>query len=296
MGWKKLLAGGFLGGVSLFAVGVVLVVLVVLVATVGGFWWLFLDDNPQLYYDARPAEVNDARLSGSGYERVGNTAFNVSVTPIPRSVKGVHLRTWATLYAKGPALSSEDPGGEQGPDQSVDPADGSVVAVFSTSALQVGPVAFNPLVYASDPGLLDDSGVLIEKLEDYLPANVSEVTDVDVESSRDVEMLGQETQMTTFSGTLVLEEGSEIRVRMYLARAVEDGELVIAMGIAPADGRSADEFAGLVRAIEMGDWDAEPDWKPPDPEEGPAGPGDSPSGDSPDRSFAASSVSRGALA
>jgi hypothetical protein len=104
-------------------------------------------------------------------------------------------------------------------------------------------------------------------------------------------MLGQETKMTTFSETLILEADSEVRVRMYLARAVRDGELVIAMGIAPADERSADEFAGLVRGIEMGDWDAEPDWTPPDPDEAPGN--DGTSDGTPGQSIAASAVVRG---
>lgn len=253
MRWK-LLAGGIFGGVSLAAIVVVAVVLLVVLAAVGGVVWFFVDDDPLLYYDARPATVDEGTLQETGYQRVNDTAFESEFTPIPEG-KPIVVRTWATLYV--------DPGAERADgNASFDPANASMVSVFSTSALQLGPVAFHPLVYASDPGLLDASGGLIDELETWLPEDVASVTDVDVESTRDVELLGQETQMTTFTGELVLENDAgndTVRVRMYLARTVKDGELVIVLGLGPPDERTGDEFASMVEGVEMGEWGAEPD-------------------------------------
>ncbi len=258
------MASKLLAGVSLAVVVVVFVVLVVAAAVVGGFLWFFIDDDPLLYYDARPATVDGGTLETTGYERVNDTAFETEWKPIPMG-KGIAVRTWSTLYVKPPPGYSGADGGS-GPasvDGAFDPTNVSMVAVFSTSALQLGPVAFHPLVYASDPGLLDASGALIDRFETWLPSEVSEVTGLDIESSREATMLGTDTDVTTFTGELVL-DGQDaggpgtVEVRMYLARAVVDGELVIALGVGPPSERTTDEFERLIEGVEMGEWGAEP--------------------------------------
>lgn len=258
------MASKLLAGASLAVVIVVFVALVVTVATIGGLLWFFIDDDPLLYYDARPATVDGGTLEATGYERVNDTAFETEWNPIPMG-KGIAVRTWSTLYVKPPPGYAGDDGGS-GPgtvNGSFDPANVSMVALFSTSSLELGPVAFQPLVYASDPGLLDASGALIDRFETWLPSEVSEVTGVDVESSREATMLGTDTNITTFTGELVLDSRDTagpgtVEVRMYLARAVVDGELVIALGVGPPNEQTTDEFETLVDGVEMGEWGAEP--------------------------------------
>jgi hypothetical protein len=253
-----------LAGVGLAAVLVIVVVLMVTLAAIGGLVWFFIDDDPLLHYDARPATVDDGTLKATGYERVNATDFEMEFTPIPRG-KGIAVRTWATLYVKLPPGVENDGGTAHGssPD-SFDPSTVSMAALFSTSALKVGPVAFNPLVYAAHPGLLDASGELIDRFETWLPKEVTEVTGVDVESSRQVSMLDTDSELSTFTGELVMRnestgEAEAVEVRMYLARAVVDGELVIALGVGAPDNETAEEFATLVEGVEMAAWGAEPE-------------------------------------
>jgi len=271
--WKVLL-GGLSAGALLAVLAVVVVVIVVIVAAIGGIWWFVTDDSPLLYYDARPAAADEPARSASGYQEINDTAFNLSYQPIPMIDRDVRVRSWVTVYAKGQTVAAlmNDSAADRPPDDgpepdSVDPEGDSLVTVFSMSALQLGPVSFNPVVYASDPALLGSSGVVIDAAETWLPRNVSNVTDVSVTSSREVEMLGQETRMTTFDGQLRLENGSRVDVRLYLARTVKDGELVLAFGIAPPGNETADDFATLVEGIEMGEWGATPGWVPPNSSE-----------------------------
>lgn len=293
--WKVVL-----GGLGLGIAGVVLVVVVVIVAAIGGIWWFVTDDAPLLSYDARPAVVDETTLAETEHTAINDTAFNVSYQPVPFVGRDVRVRTWVTVYASGVTLPNgsvapADTGTGTGPGSdeattrnatalpanataggSVDVANVSLVTVFSMSALQLGPVAFNPVVYATDPGLLDTSGVLIDRAETYLPRDVTDVSNVDVRSSREVTMLGTETEMTTLSGELNFADGEStdastpagpesIAVRFYVARVVHEGELVVVFGVAPPNGDTEVSFARLAEGVRMGEWGTKPGWTPPTP-------------------------------
>jgi|GEM_PF-6959250 len=294
MNWKVVV-----GGLGLGVGGVVLVVLVLVVAAIGGIWWFVTDDSPLLYYDARPAVVDDVALAETGYVAVNDTAFNLSYSVIPFVGRDVRVRSWVSVYASGVDLSNASAGGggsadfdpdantdsgsDAGRDSHPDPmapppappappmvgvGNVSFVTVFSMSALQAGPVALNPVVYATDPGLLDESGVLLDRAETYLPRDVTDVTNVDVRSSRDVRLLGAETEMTTFTGELALAgatgEPVAAEVQFYLARTVRNGELVVVLGVTPRRGGDEGTFATLVEHVRMGEWGATPGWSRPE--------------------------------
>lgn len=218
------------------------VVVAVLLFT-SGFGAFF--HSPLLYYDARPAYVAEEGLSATDYRAVNTTDVNHSFKPFP--LVEIQARTWVSLYASG--------GVAEGENESIDLANSSVAGVFSMSAMQLGPISANPLVYASDPRVLDASGILIAEVQKYLPRNVTEVTDLSVESEQSVTMLDRETTMTTLNGTLVLSNESTIDVRLYLARVVRDGELVVAFGIAPASKVDAREsFVTLAENVRLVEW------------------------------------------
>lgn len=239
MNWKLLVLG---------VVGVVC--LLVLAVLVGG--WLFItDDSRLLYYDSQPATVEESAVTQAGYTTVNTTEFNVSYRPVPVVARNVSLRVWASVYVGGVTTDGRPAQNlSEGGNVSVDVANTSAVTVFSMSSLELGPVAFNPLVYASDPGILNRSGLLIDQGETYLPRNVTNVTDLSVQSDRPVEMLGQETEMTTLSGTLrPTPESDPVNVTVYLARVTHEGDLVLAMGVAPVSGDTAGEFETLVEGV-----------------------------------------------
>jgi hypothetical protein len=288
--WKVVL-----GGLGIGVGGTVLVVLLIIVAFVGGVWWFVTDDAPLAYYDARPAVVDEATLAETEYRAINDTAFNVSYAPIPFVKRDVRARTWVTVYASGVRLPNSSTASGTGSgnatvgnattlpangttaDASVDLANVSLVTVSSMSALKLGPVALNPVVHGTSPDLLDASGVLIDRAEAYLPRNVTDVSNVDVRSSRDVTMLGTETEMTTLSGELTFDDenastdGStpggldSVAVQFYVARVVRQGELVVVFGVAPPNQDNEAAFATLVEGVRMGDRDAKPGWTAPTP-------------------------------
>lgn len=248
--WKAIL-----GGIGLGVLAVVFVVVLVIVAAIGGVAWFFLDPAPLLYYDARPAYVDDPGLEATGYKTLNSTDFTLGYAPITGG-KEVQMRTWTTVYVSGVEGPERDAvSGNTSGNASVDIANASVVTVFSMSSLGLGPVHLNPLVYATDPGLLNESGILLDQAETYLPSNVTNVTDVSIRSERRITMLGQETGMTTLDGTLELSNETTIDVRLYVARVVHEGELVIAFGIAPQNRDVADHnFGTLVYNLRQAEW------------------------------------------
>jgi len=247
----------FQSGSALVVVGLILA------GPVGAFF-----HAPLLYYDARPAYVADEGLAATDYRAVNTTDTNTSFEPIP--LVEIRARMWVSLYAKGlgggPQSGTEGarrgaPDGRQSTDDppTTDLENGSIVAVTSMSAMKLGPISANPLVYASDPRVLSASGQLIDEVEPYLPRNVSEVTNLTIRNERSVEMLNRETRLTTFDGTLVLSNDSRVDVRLYLTRVVRDGELVVVFGIVPAsDAGSADQFVTLAENVRLVEWGAQP--------------------------------------
>jgi hypothetical protein len=288
--WKVVL-----GGLGIGVVGTTVIVLLVIAAVVGGVWWFVTDDAPLAYYDARPAVVGETTLAETEYRAINDTAFNVSYSPIPFVGRDVRARTWVTVYASGVRLPNATTVPTAGSDDaavrnatmpsangntanaSVDAGNVSLVTVSSMSALKLGPLALNPVVHGTSPGLLDASGVLIDRAETYLPRNVSDVSNVDVRSSRDVTLLGKETEMTTLSGELdfadenASTDGSSqggpdsVAVQFYVARVVHRGELVVVFGVVPSTQDEEAVFATLVEGVRMGDRDTKPGWTPPTP-------------------------------
>jgi hypothetical protein len=238
---------------------------VLVIATVIGGGWLFLtDDSPLLFYDSRPATIEEPGRSDAGYAALNTSSFNVSYSPIPGVNRNLTLRVRASTYVSGlptpDAQQATATGpGPTGANGTVDVANASVVTVFSMSALELGPVAVNPLVYGSDPGVLDQSGFLIDQGESYLPSNVTNVTDLTVRSERPVRMLGTDTRMTRLSGSVTVSPAADpVNVTVYVARVTHEGDLVIIVGIAPVSGDASDEFATLAEHVRHWDTDDVP--------------------------------------
>ncbi|MFC6976852.1 DUF6517 family protein [Halomicroarcula sp. GCM10025709] len=240
MNWKRL------------AIAVVVGFVLVVAAVIGGAWLFVTDDSPLLFYDARPATVEEPARSEAGYTPVNTTSFNVSYRPVPGIARNVSLRVWASTYVSGVSAATDQPPAATSAsgDTTVDVANASVVTVFSMSSLELGPVAFNPLVYASDPGVLNQSGFLVDQGEAYLPSNVTNVTDLTVRSDRPVRMLGQDTQLTRLGGSVAVSPTSDpVNVTVYVARVTHEGNVVIVVGVAPISGDTGEEFATLVEGV-----------------------------------------------
>lgn len=238
--------------------GTLVVVAVVVVAgCVGGVVWVAVDDSPLVTYGASPAAVDDGGLERTGYREVHSTDvyLNQSLAPLILVDRDVSLRTWVSVYAKGVDLPEGGSGGGDGNpagrspgNTTLDPAEGSVVTLFSMSAMELGPVAANPLVHGTSPELLGGSGVVVDYLEGWVPG---EFTDVTVESTDRVRMLDRDTRATELSATVTgADGGTGANVTLYLARVTHEGDLVILLGVYPASTPdTAGEFRTLVEHV-----------------------------------------------
>lgn len=277
MRWKLLGAGTL--------VAIVLVALVV-VAAIGGMVWILIDGKPLVRYDASPATVPDAGQQASGYRLVNATAFDVAPLPWPIVRDELRVRVYLSVYLGGvdPSIptgipQAGEPGSATGspstggsgsggagvgdtggagaateplPDVStIDAGNVSIAMVMTSSAMQLGPVAFNPVVYASDPGVLEYSGLVVDALERR--ANWT-VTDVRIRSTARVSMPGRETEMTEFRGTMTSEgSGEEARVTVHLARVVHEGDLVIAVAVSPDPATAEARFVAFLDHLDHGE-------------------------------------------
>ncbi|MFC7078638.1 DUF6517 family protein [Haloarcula halophila] len=249
MNWKLL----FLG----IAVGFLVVIATVFV----GGWLVVTDDSPLLFYDSRPATVEEPAVSEAGYTSLNTTSFNASYSPVPGVGRNVSLRVWVSTYVTGLSTENQTAGPPSETPTSgnatVDVANTSVVTVVSMSSLELGPVAFNPLVYGSDPRVLNQSGFFIDQGEAYLPSNVTNVTDLTVRSDSPVRMVGQDTQMSRLGGSVVASpEADPVNVTVYVARVIHEGDLVMLVGVTPASGDASEEFGGLAEHVRHWEPDA----------------------------------------
>jgi hypothetical protein len=237
--------------------------------------------GPLLVYGATPADVDPSVIRTADYAELDRTKFSVdrsSVPGVPVDTR-IGLRGHLVVYVGGVDVDADavsrlraanaalerarraagDPEAATTPTSNdtapeapfdvddVDPANASVVGVTSVSALQVGPVPFNPLVTASDPRLLGSSGYLIDYVEALVGANV---TDLSVTNGAPVEMLGHDAQVMTLRGRVFDPDGRSVEVSVFVSRVVDDGDLVTVFGVAPrsTDG-AAERFRTLVEHV-----------------------------------------------
>lgn len=247
------------------ALGTVAVALVVVVAgCFGGTLWLAFDDDPLVTYGAKPATVDGAGLAATDYREVATSDFYVTQSLAPLIVvdRDVRLRTHVAVYASGADLPTSGtgpgaaepaaPGNDRSPaDTTIDVSDASVVTAISMSAMKLGPLEANPAVHATSPRLLGGSGFVVDYVEGWVPGNV---TDVRVENSDRVEVLGKNTRVTTLSARLREDDRSTVDVTMYLTRVTHQGDLVLLLGVYPqSDPDSGTTFLALVEHLEHGD-------------------------------------------
>lgn len=212
--------------------------------------------------ESAPAEIDPAALEAAQYVEVNRTS--PVVTPrLPIVGESVSVRTWVVTYASVEGMATGALGGppRDGPSGDTPSFDApqndaasasrgagleaenvSVVVLVSTSAVEVGPIALNPVAYAADPALLERTNVLVEVVAPLLPG---EVADLSVEGSEPVTMLGSETTVTTLSGRVVSPEGESSTVSIAVTRVIHGGDVVVAVGLSPGNRDDAGDLAAL---------------------------------------------------
>lgn len=198
--------------------------------------------------EADPAAITAEGLASTDYVELNRTAA-VLRPPLPLVGELVGFRAWVAGYATLTPSGGENAAvsGDQRPE--LDVANTSLVLLVSTSAVERGPVALNPIVYAADPALLERTGVLVDVAEPFLPG---ELVDLTVEGSDPVTMLGSETTVTRLSGRVVGQGGESASVSVAVTRVVHEGDVVVMVGITPADEDAAADLRTLAPHVVHG--------------------------------------------
>jgi hypothetical protein len=195
--------------------------------------------------ESAPVEVSPAGLTATGYAELNRTDVLVRPPlPLVPHDRTVQVRAWVAVYGTGfpdapDGASSTAADSVPRPVAAGDSEDAAVVTVASVSALEAGPVALNPLVYATDPRLLSSVGPLVEFAEFWLAGDLVDLT---VEESEQIRVLGRETSVSRLGGRLVAPTGESVDVRLSLVSVVHDGDLVVAVGVFP-NGSDEDDAA-----------------------------------------------------
>ena len=170
--------------------------------------------NDRAEYSASKATAGDKALRETGYQH-GDTQEQtfeetVSAGGVERTIVAT---TWISTYRKSIDLL----GSEQ---------DAARFAVVSTPAIEIAGKSFNPVESMSHEELL-------ERFKGQLSGQNEQLEDIEYVESRDEVVLGEETEVSTFSTTTTL-QGQEVELYIHVATVAHEGDLIVAVGAHPA--------------------------------------------------------------
>ena len=161
-----------------------------------------------LEFEASQATVSDSALGQAQYEEVGIEQKTVNRSfAVAGQEREVRLTNWVASYQR-------DLGG------TASPAPGTV-SVLSTPEVSIAGQTLNPIASLSPRELLDNI------LQQY-----SGISDISQAGTRNVTILGAERTVTSFTGTIEY-EGQEVDVRIHLATATHEGDVIVAVAVHP---------------------------------------------------------------
>ncbi|ELZ84164.1 hypothetical protein KU306_09055 [Haloferax larsenii] len=196
-------------------------------------------------FTAEPATIPASAYESHGYVHGNSTLVplgqRVGVGPVSRTV-GVEV--WVSGYSK--TTADEDVTG---------------LAVISSPNVRVAGQSVNPLASLGNRELV---GAGLDILSDVQAlGNVSEVNGLREVDSRPVTMLGEETELVTYAGTVVVEpgettvdgesvthEGGSVDVRIHLATVEHEGDVIVVIAVHGADVDETDAVEALASAVE----------------------------------------------
>jgi hypothetical protein len=162
-------------------------------------------------FSASKATVSDDALESTEYEesRVTSNEVERSFSGGGQS-KNVTVTNWVAMYERSVDLPL---GGNQR---------AAVFSAFSTPEVSVLSQSFNPVEKYSNRDLAE----LAQKQYDSLTIG-------DAAGTRNVQMLGQSTEVTKFEGQATLQGGETIDVYVHVTKVNHEGDYVVAVGIYP---------------------------------------------------------------
>lgn len=181
-------------------------------------------------YTASPAEIPDAALASAGYVH-GNTTmvpltYRVGAAGVSRDVTA---QTWVAGYSK---TTSDD--------------DTAAVVLYSSPNVEVADRSVNPLSQLSNRELIQFG---IDRMTDLRGVGgIEDVSDLRETGTRNVTMLGTDTELVSYTGTAVV-DGRRVAVVFNLAMVEHGDDIVVALGIHEETLDETAAHAALVEAV-----------------------------------------------
>ena len=185
-----------------------LLLTVALVATTAGCG--FITGSESLAFEARPASVDEATLSETGYERTLQENQTVSRNfTVAGQTRQVEVTNHLSQYDRSVNLG---PLGE---------LRASVFATFTSPEVEIATRSFNPISEMSNRELLSRFS------SEYEGLSVGEQVE-----NRTHTVLGTETGVEKYEGTADL-GGQQVDVYIHVTTVQHEGDYVVALGIYP---------------------------------------------------------------
>lgn len=158
-------------------------------------------------YSASPATVDEAAAEDAGYVGEGPEEFTINESvEVAGLSRDVQATTWTAGYS--------------------DDEIGASLIVASTPDASVAGQSVNPLSRLSGKDLLER---VVQEAGD---AEGVDVDDLEVVQRENRQILGVETEVTTFA-TTTRTNGEEVPVRIHLASVSHEGDVVVLVGVHP---------------------------------------------------------------
>lgn len=207
------------------AAGVLLALLVVTSGCVGSL-------SGPVTFSASEATVSDAALESTGYEhnRTEEMTVNRTFSAAGQS-KDVEVTNWISEYHRSVGI-------EGVVEQRV-----AVFAVFASPKVEVLGKSFNPLAEYDNRELAERFTAQLERVEDVEPAG-----------SRNLTMLGTDTEVTKFEATVTTAVGLQFDAYLHVTKVEHDGDVVAAVAVHP-QGLAGEQSTvnDLIRGVEHGE-------------------------------------------
>jgi hypothetical protein len=188
----------------------------------------FITGSEAQTFEAEWAATSDSAASDAGYELNSTEAPTVErqfeVAGQQRTVEVVNkIATYQKTMDLGP-LGERRVG---------------VFAVVSSPAVELGPRTFNPIGEYSN-----------EELVQLLASQYGSIDNVQTESSRNITVLGTETEMTKFSADATF-AGTDVEVFIHVTKVRDGADFVVPVGIYPAQkSGEAENVISMMEAVE----------------------------------------------
>jgi len=204
---------------------IALTALVTLVVVSAGCTGLLTDDT--VAFDADEASVSDSALDSTGYEGTNSTEQtiqrNVSVGGEERTIR---ITNHYAVYARSGTVDG------------VETPEMAQFVVFSSPGAEIANQTLNPVAQLSNRQL-------VERVSD----RTGGVSDVAFVENRTAESLGSERAVGVFSGTTTV-GGEEIDVRIHVTNFEHESDVIVAVGVHPAEVAETENVDELLAGIE----------------------------------------------